>query len=333
MLPRRRFMTAVALGMGSGCAFGSAGVFCGRSEIGAQSGLPVQAVAPDVYIFPDLASATDEPGLPGRGNAGFIVGPVGVVVVDTGISRAHGEAMLSAIRRVTPRPVRLVIITQPQQDFLFGSAAFTAMGIPLLCHVAAARLMRSRCPTCLTNLQQRLGETAMQGTRLVIPGRQMEGSRRLDAADGGLDVLDSGGAAIPGGLMVHHPPSGAVFAGPLLTVDRIPAIRDANLPQWDVMLGQLAQRGAPLIVPGYGPVARLQCPGSPAPNDVIAALRGYLRELDRTVRGLYASGVGLADAPMRAALPAYKDWAGYPALHRQNVHYRYLTLEAEDLAR
>ena len=35
------------------------------------------------------------------GNSGFIVGADGVVVVDTGISYRHGQAMLRAIARVT----------------------------------------------------------------------------------------------------------------------------------------------------------------------------------------------------------------------------------------
>ena len=68
------------------------------------------AVAVDVYVFPgeDGEAAPDNGGR--IGNAGFIVGSSGVVVIDTGVSYLHGREMLAGIARVTPLPVRLVII-------------------------------------------------------------------------------------------------------------------------------------------------------------------------------------------------------------------------------
>jgi hypothetical protein len=34
-----------------------------------------------------------------------------------------------------------------------------------------------------------------------------------------------------------------------------------------------------------------------------------------------------------ADLPAYRDWAMYPAMHRKNVQQRYLELEVRELER
>jgi len=87
----------------------------------------------------------------GAGNSGFIVGSSGVIVIDTGVSYRHGRAMIEAIRRITQRPVKLVIITHAQPEFLFGSAAFADLGASLLTHARSAELMRSRCERCLEN--------------------------------------------------------------------------------------------------------------------------------------------------------------------------------------
>jgi len=61
-----------------------------------------EKVADGVYAF---VADTGEISAANRGhvgNSGFIVGPTGVVVIDTGVSYRHGRRMLTAIGRVTP---------------------------------------------------------------------------------------------------------------------------------------------------------------------------------------------------------------------------------------
>jgi glyoxylase-like metal-dependent hydrolase (beta-lactamase superfamily II) len=113
-------------------------------------GLHAQALEPapvadGVYAFIGAAGAIG-PDNGGRvGNSGFIVGRSGVIVIDTGVSYRHGRAMVEAIRRITDKPIQLVIITHAVQEFLFGNAAFEELGAPLLTHARSAELMRSRC--------------------------------------------------------------------------------------------------------------------------------------------------------------------------------------------
>ncbi|NIO41779.1 MAG: MBL fold metallo-hydrolase, partial [Burkholderiales bacterium] len=81
-------------------------------------------VADNVYA---LVGSADEVTTENRGrvaNAGFIVGPSGVIVIDTGISYRHGNQLLDAIHEVTARPVKLVILTHAVKEFVFGAAAF-----------------------------------------------------------------------------------------------------------------------------------------------------------------------------------------------------------------
>ncbi|MEQ1882645.1 MAG: MBL fold metallo-hydrolase, partial [Burkholderiales bacterium] len=107
------------------------------------------------------------------GNSGFLVGPTGVIVIDTGASRRHAQRMLAAIAKITDKPVVLVILTHAIQEFLFGNAAFEERGIPILAHTETAKLMRARCDQCLQTLRALLGEE-LEGTRLVLPGTQID---------------------------------------------------------------------------------------------------------------------------------------------------------------
>jgi glyoxylase-like metal-dependent hydrolase (beta-lactamase superfamily II) len=281
-------------------------------------------VAPGVYAF--LAD-TGEPSVDNganTGNSGFIVGADGVIVVDTGISYRHGEAMLAAIARVTEKPVRLAIVTHGMQEFLFGNAAFAERGVPLLAHVKTVELMRSRCEHCLENLHKLLGAERMRGTRVVLPERTVDGSTPLRVAGRTLELLHYGWAATPGDLAVLDRYSGVLFAGGLVSVRRIPELRDGRIDGWLEALDRLGRLDARILVPGHG------APAGPA---AIGEMRAYLLALEAQARALYDAGASLMEAVDGADLFGYRDWAMYPATHRKNVQQRYLELEVGELER
>lgn len=291
----------------------------------AQALLPdPQQVAPGVYVIPGEGESI-APANGGRiGNCGFLVGESGVVVVDTGPSWRHGEALLQAIARVTDRPVKLAIITHAQPEFLFGAGALQAHGIPLLTHRRSAVLMGERCAHCLENLNLVLGEAAMAGTRLVIPRWQVEASQVLQVAGLELQLVYGGWAGTPGDLAVWHPASGVLFAAGTATVRTVPELRDGRLPDWLRALDGLRGLAPRVVVGSHGP------PGTAADLDATAA---YLRDLDALARRLYGEGTSLLEALDASDLPAYAGWARYGVLQRQNLQQRYLQLEAEELAR
>jgi len=279
-------------------------------------------VAEDVYAF---VGATDEasPDNGGfTGNAGFIVGSEGIVVIDTGGSYRIAEEMLAAIRTVSDKPVALVVNTHAVQDFLFGNAAFAALGAPLLTHRRSADLMRERCAHCLENLGLLLGDRAMAGTRLVVPQRLMEHSQVLHVGGRELELLHFGWGATPGDIVVLDRRAGVVFAGGLASIGRIPETRDGKLAGWIAALDALAMLPARRVVPGHGPISDL---------GEVRRTQAYLRDLDALVRRLYEDGLSLLEALDASELPAYRNWGAYASVHRRNVQQRYLELELDDL--
>lgn len=279
-------------------------------------------VAPGIYVLSATPGNPEPDNLGRTGNCGFIVGPTGVVVVDTGVSLAHGQALLNEIRRVTPLPVVLVINTHPVQEFLFGNAAFE--GAPLLAHRESVALMRSRCEHCLENLREILGAEAMQGTRLVLPDRAVDGDTELDAGGRRLRLIHPGWAATPGDLLVLDVATGTMFAGSVVSDGQIPLLRDGRLTGWIAALDHIAGLGPARVVPGHGPAVSASG---------LLATRAYLSGLDHEVRRLYDAGVSLMEALDQAELPAFAHWAGYDTIHRKNVQQVYLDLEVEDLQR
>ena len=285
---------------------------------------PVE-IAAGVYMVPGSGGEPDSRNLGRVGNAGFIVGRTGVLAIDTGTSSLHGQALLAAIRSVTDQPVRLVLITHARQEFLFGGAAFREQGIAIAMQQDAAKLMASRCATCLQNLRTALGEEAMRGTALFVPDRAFVDPLEVDAAaliGRPVQVLHYGHSSGPGDIAVYDPRTRTLFAGGLLDAKRIPDIIDSDLPRWREALRSLQALPVETIVPGHGPAGSKR---------MIAEVERYLEQLATRARALLAAGAPLSEVPDATALPDFASWDQYDTVHRRNASLMYLRYEREQL--
>ena len=283
--------------------------------------LVAQRIAPDTYAFIGEGSEASASNRGFAANSGFIVGPTGVTVIDTGSTRRHGERMLEAIAGVTRKPVELVINTHAVQEFIFGNTAFQGAGIAILAHRETADLMRARCRHCLERLRSLLGDE-LAGTTLVLPQQLIENGVAISGGGRTLELLHFGWGATPGDIAVFDRMSGTLFAGGLVVAGRIPDIRDCDFDGWLGALEQLKRLPISHIVPGFGPA------GGP---EVLAGTERYLRDLDARIRALYARSTSLLESVDQAELPAYGAWKLYLELHRRNAQHRFLQLEVQDL--
>ncbi|MDR5783065.1 MBL fold metallo-hydrolase [Caballeronia sp. LZ065] len=287
----------------------------------ALSGMPAPvAIAPGVYAFigDNGAVAPANHGI--VANNGFVVGTDGVTVIDTGPSYRYGRAMIEAIRKVTPLPVKRVIITHQAPEFVFGAAAFRDEGVPILAHARAAQLIRERCPVCLANLRKTLGEDEMAGSRVTVPDETVNGTTEIESGGRKLQLLHFGPASTPGDLAVLDAQTGVLFAGGLVSNGRIPELRNEQIPGWLAALENLHALDLHKVIPGFGP---------PMSDDDIMQTGVYLRELDAAVKQAYKNGVGLTEAMHTVQVPAFHTYKLYAIAQPQNVQRIYLQLEKQ----
>jgi len=290
----------------------------------ARAPAPIE-VAAGVYMVAGSGGEPDSSNLGRVGNTGFIVGRTGVLAIDTGTSYQHGRALLAAIRSVTDRPLRLVLITHTRQEFLFGAAAFREQGVPIAMQQSAARLMASRCETCLQTLRATLGEEAMRGTTMFTPDRSFVDPLEIDAAaliGRPIQVLYFGHSSGPGDIAVYDPRTRTLFAGGLLDAQRIPDVIDSDLPRWGEALRSLQALPVDVIVPGHGPSGSKR---------VITQVERYLDQLTTRVHALLKAGAPLSEVPDSTALPDFASWDQYDTVHCRNAALVYLRYEREQL--
>jgi glyoxylase-like metal-dependent hydrolase (beta-lactamase superfamily II) len=277
-----------------------------------------QRLAPGVYavVNQHVEPAPDNHGA--VGNHGILIGDKGVILVDTGTSVRYANDFLETVRRLTSKPIVLVINTHQHPAFIFGNGALALQGVPILAHRSTATLIEQRCEKCLKNLKDILGNDEMQGTRVVAPTRTVEGPVSLKVAGRRLDIVYFGHSSSPGAIGVIDRASGVLFAGGLVSIDRVPDTRDAQIETWLSALRILKVRPIRLMVPGEGPVA---------PVARVNELERYLTALQGAVEKTYQQGISLGEAGARSELPEFKHWPAYRIAHNRNVEHLYLQLE------
>ncbi len=286
-------------------------VTAGYAAPPASPGAAAIEVATGVYLLRGTGGEPAPSNLGRVGSAGFIVGETGVVAIETGTSYRHGIELITAIRRVTDKPVRLALVTHARQEFVFGAAAFQQRGIQVAMQTQAATLMASRCDNCLKTLRGLLGEDALRATVVVKPDRTFATPHRLKALpDRPLELLYFGHSSGPGDIAVFDPRSGVLFSGGLVENGHIPDVLDSDLPGWHAALQQLRTPPIHAMVAAHGPACNTGC---------IDAVERYLTQLDSKARALLAADTPLSQVPDATTLGEFETWDQYDTIHRRNA--------------
>ncbi len=257
-------------------------------------------------------------------NAGFVVTDEGVLVVDALGSPALATELLAEIRRVTPQPVKFVVVTHYHADHIYGLQVFKAAGATILAHQAGRDYLNS--DTALRRLEasrQDLAPWIDGQTRLVPADRWLaEGDTRLQL--GGEEVLIRrvGPAHTPEDVVIWLPQRGVLFSGDLFFRGRIPFVGQADSRLWIASLDRLIEFHPRVVIPGHGPVSTDPLADLALTRDYLAHLRATMGEAARN------------QEPFEAAY-AQADWSRYELLplfraaNRMNAYNTYLLMEQE----
>lgn len=282
--------------------------------------LPVEEIAPGVYVHRGVHEEADRSNLGGIANIGFIVGDESVAVVDTGGSAAQGQRLKSAIRAVTGLPIRYVINTHVHPDHVFGNAAFVVDDPEFVGHAKLPAALTSRGPFYLERLEEALGPLA-EGTEVIPPTLTVDDELTIDLGDRPLTLVAHPTAHTDNDLSLYDRATGTFWLSDLLFLERTPVI-DGSLLGWLEVMETLRERGAARAVPGHGPLSV----GWPAALEPQAA---YLRTLRDQLRRAIADGVPLDEASETIGWAHEDEWLLFERYHPRNVVTAYTELEWE----
>jgi len=189
--------------------------------------------------------------------SGFIVTDEGVIVIDTGGSRANAEMIHAAIRKITDRKIIYAINTGGQDHRWFGNDYFSTRGAKIIAAESTARDMRERGAEQVERIKPLLGDK-FAGTQLVYPDTTFAQRMTLPVKGVAIELIYTGGAHTAGDLLVWLPRSSVVFAGDTVFAERMLGILPDSAGRWIKSLEYLRDTLKPrIVVPGHGAVANI----------------------------------------------------------------------------
>ncbi len=258
-------------------------------------------------------------------NAGFVVTPAGVVVIDALGTPALGRALLAAIRAVSEQPIRRVIVTHYHADHFYGLPAFKSAGAELWAHKAAREYLDSaEAQARLAQRRRELAPWVDEHTPLLAPDRWLDGNASF--ALGGLhfDLIYVGPAHAPDDLVVMLREDAVLFSGDIAFSGRVPFVGDADSRRWLAAMDELLRLKPKVMVPGHGAASR-----DPAAD--LAFTRDYLRYLRAAMGRAAEDMVPFDEAYMQTDWDRYRKMPAFDAANRVNAYGTYLLMERESL--
>lgn len=296
------------------------------APVRAEPGPPLQPqrVAEGVWFVQGAAALGSPVNRNFISNAGFIVTPAGVVVIDALGSPALARELLAAIRRITDQPLRCVIVTHWHADHIYGLQVFKEAGATIIGQRKALEYLNSDTATQrLEASRKALAPWVDADTRLVAADRWLDdGDTVLELGGERLRIHHAGPAHTPEDLVVFAERSRVLFSGDLVFRGRIPYVGQADSRSWIEALTRLIELKPVVVVPGHGPASQEPLADLTLTRDYLA----YLRQV---------MGAAAADLQPFDEAYAHADWSRFASLplfgvaNRINAYNTYLLMEQQ----
>lgn len=258
------------------------------------------------------------------GNAGFVVGDEGVLVVDTFFTPIAVEELIESIGNETKQPIKYAINTHYHLDHTGGNQVLASRGIPIIGHsnlILWQTTKNKRFLPAPEELQKRLADATKQLND--IPVEQTDKRTQLERQIRRLDAMSkitltnptvtfSSGTVhlylgkrevvlftLPGhtggDVLAFVPDANVVFTGDMGWRKTLPNLVDATVNDWIPSLDKLLkQYPTAKFVPGHGEVATAED---------IREFRDYLDDLRTRVKKAIADGLTLDQVKEQVKLP------------------------------
>ena len=256
-------------------------------------------------------------------NAGFVVTPEGVVVIDGLGSPTLAQELVAAVRQVTTQPIRYVIVTHYHADHIYGLQVLKALGATIIAHRAGLEYLNSdTAKRRLEASRVELFPWIDERTRLVPADRWLDADTVLEIGGAKLQIRHVGPAHTAEDLVVYSERSGVLFAGDLVFRGRIPFVGQADSRGWISALSGLIALRPRTIVPGHGPVS-----SDPVPD--LELTRDYLVFLRKSTGEAAANLEPFEDTYARADWSRFEGLPLFRAANRINAFNTYLLMEQQ----
>jgi glyoxylase-like metal-dependent hydrolase (beta-lactamase superfamily II) len=278
--------------------FALAAVVCAQVQTPLVASGKTREIAEHVYVIPDQRINV----IP---NIGIIVGPDGVLVVDTGMGPRNAETVLDEVKKITSKPVAYLTITHFHPEHGMGAQAFPANTIIIYPTAQKTELLEKGAAM----INQFSGVSAgiadlLKPVKIRMPNLTFSEEAEVDLGDFPVRLLHWGSAHTRGDEFVFLPKQSIVFGGDVVVNRFFPIMADSDSSgtNWIEILGRLEKLNPAIVVPGHGEVGDVR---------MISAMREYLEFVRDRTQQMKSQGSSVMDVEKKLdpeVRAKYKDW-------------------------
>ena len=260
-------------------------------------------------------------------NLGIIVSSAGVVIVDSGTSRAHGEKLLAVISKITSKPIVAVFNTHIHGDHWLGNNVIHERFPEAIfyAHVDMIEQAREGAGSNWLAILSQLTDGALSDTKPYSPSVAVSNGDVISFGDATVKVITSSDRAHTATdlviLVERERDDDVIFLGDIGVHQQVGRMDDGGFASNIELLNQVIALDANIYVPGHGPTTE----GSLLTQQY----RDYLKTLYSQTEYLYNQG--LADFEIKAKLlPLFQIeslWEGFESNFGRHVSLVYLEIE------
>ena len=272
-------------------------------------------LAPNVWAYEDLNGEV-------RSNLGFTTNSLiintseGVVVVDGQGSVAKTQRLVDTIRRLTPQPIRYVVVGADHADHVAGNSAFPA---------AATVIAHPNSKATMEAMAARARQSG--GAPIPVPQETVTDKRVLTLGGTEIQILFLGRAHTGGDLEVYLPREGILFMSEVFFNRLYPSVggnRSGRPIEWLATIRRAEALRATVYVPNHGFV------DSPEVlNEELVQFRRALENLVAESRRMHDAGIPLDTAFRTINLGEFGYWYRAANNMPDAVRQTYLELDGK----
>lgn len=281
--------------------------------------------APQVVKITDRVYALIGPNdLPNKQNQGYmvnstvIIGDQGVIVVDTGFTKAVGAHLLKAVAKITPKPVTHLINTHDHGDHYLGNGAFP--NVEIWSSARSKELISQNGYESLA-LVEGMTQQKFPDTKPILATDVFNENTRTEKTIHGIKIVlwVPKGSHTPGDLLVFLPDDRVLIGGDVLVNGIVPNFRDASVKGWVETLQEAQSLDFVTAVPGHGALMTKQD---------VTRMHQNMAKLYAGVEAGYKKGLSDSETRKTLDLAAWKKLKRFDELIGVNINRAYLEVEA-----
>ena len=272
------------------------------------------------YYIPGLSgAATEYEGF--ISNAGFVITNEGVVVFDGLGTPSLADAMLNEIRKLTDKPIKLVIVSHYHADHIYGLQVFKEQGAQIWAPKGTWDYLDSETATSLLDSRRTaLYPWVNDETYLVDPDRIIDKDTNFSLGENQFLLTYFGKVHSEGDMSLLSINDQTLYSGDLIFEGRIPFVGDADIIKWSKTLDRVRNIEMEYFVPGHGMA-------SDQPQETMDLTYRYLNFLIKQLTLAVDEMTPFDEAYNAIDWSEFEDEPAFEAANRKNAYAVYLYLE------